>query len=175
MTDACRTRPTADADAPALRALYRAAFAHEDLAPLVMRLLREEADTLSLAAVAADALVGHVLFSPCAVDARADDVALLGPLAVSPPWQRRGVGSMLVREGLRRLASKGVARVMVLGDPRYYRRFGFAPHDAVSPPYALPPEWKDAWQAVDLGGSARTIAGRLRPPAAWLSPALWSH
>lgn len=174
MTDPCRTRPTQAADALALVALYRSAFAQEDLAPLVQRLLHEEPQVLSLAAIAGGALIGHVLFSPCAVGDRSDWVSLLGPLAVAPSWQRRGVGSALVREGLHRLAAMDFARVVVLGDPRYYRRFGFTPQCAITPPYALPPAWKDAWQGRDLGEPAPGLIGPLRPPAAWLIPALWA-
>jgi putative acetyltransferase len=174
MTDALRMRPTGGDDARALEALYRSAFPDEDLLPLVRRLLREEAGILSLAAVVRGTLVGHVLFSPCAVDGHAGALALLGPLAVAPSWQRRGVGSALVREGLRRLAAQRVARVLVLGDPRYYRRFGFVPQTQISPPYPLPPEWRDAWQAVELGATPPDTKGLLRPPPAWLSPALWA-
>lgn len=174
MTDDPQIRLTVRDDAHALEALYRSAFSEEDLLPLVRRLLCEEARILSLAATIEGMLVGHILFSPCAVDGHAGAAALLGPLAVAPPWQRRGVGGALVRDGLRRLAAQRVARVLVLGDPRYYRRFGFTPQTAISPPYKLPPEWRDAWQAVDLGEGKLEIEGQLQPPPAWLSPALWA-
>jgi putative acetyltransferase len=46
---------------------------------------------------------------------------------VAPARQRLGVGSALIRSGLRRLAERDVAGCVVLGDPAYYRRFGFGP------------------------------------------------
>jgi predicted N-acetyltransferase YhbS len=49
----------------------------------------------------------------------------LGPVAVLPDCRRRGIAAALVREGLKRATYDGWAGVFVLGDPNYYRRFGF--------------------------------------------------
>jgi putative acetyltransferase len=51
----------------------------------------------------------------------------LGPMAVDPEHQGRGVGSMLVREGLRRCREMGQPVVVVLGHPWFYPQFGFVP------------------------------------------------
>jgi putative acetyltransferase len=166
-------RTTTEGDAPALAELYRAAFPAEDLLPLVRRLMTEVPGLLSLAAVEDGEFAGHVLFTPCDVDDAGARVALLGPLAVLPTRQGRGIGTALVRDGFRRLGEVGVARVLVLGDPDYYARFGFAPERLVLPPYALPEAWVDAWQSRDLANGAARIAGRLLPPPAWLTPGLW--
>ena len=48
----------------------------------------------------------------------------LGPLAVQPSYQGRGVGAALVRAGLELCEARGMV-VFVLGDPQYYERFGF--------------------------------------------------
>lgn len=161
-------------DLPALEALYRAAFPAEDLVPLVGRLLREEPAVLSLVATVEGGIVGHLLLSPSAVGDRPGAAALLGPLAVLPARQRRGVGRALVGEALRLAAAGGVLRVLVLGDPGYYGRLGFAPERAVTAPYPLPAAWLDAWQSIDLGASAVALRGPLLPPRPWLDPALWS-
>lgn len=63
-------------------------------------------------------------------------------------------------------------RVLVLGDPRYYRRFGFAPEAATLPPYELPAEWVGAWQSIDLRDDPGDLSGILCPPTAWLVPSL---
>lgn len=173
-TDSIEVRATVDGDAPDLETLYGAAFLDEDLLPLVKRLLREEPGILSLAASVADRLAGHIIFTPCGVDHGNDCVALLGPLAVMPSWQRQGVGRTLIRAGFDRLAQSIVRRVLVLGDPAYYGRFGFLPEDSILPPYELPAAWTAAWQSIPLGADAARIAGKLRPPAAWLQPALWA-
>jgi putative acetyltransferase len=122
----------------------------------------------------ADRLAGHIIFTPCGLDHGNDRVALLGPLAVMPSLQRQGIGRALIRAGFDRLAQGRVRRVLVLGDPAYYGRFGFLPEDSILPPYDLPAAWAAAWQSIPLGADGVRIAGKLRPPVAWLQPALWS-
>ncbi len=167
-------RATTARDVPHLKALYERAFPDENLAPLVERLLAEVPDILSLVAVNGDQLLGHVLFTPCRVGEGERKVALLAPLAIAPSHQRQGVGSALVREGFNRLCRSGLRQVLVLGDPSYYGRFGFRTETSIVPPYMLPREWSDAWQSAKLDERTEALAGKLRPPAAWLSPALWA-
>lgn len=174
MTGNAALRATLAGDEPDLEALYRAAFPGEDLLPLVGRLIREEPAILSLAAMVGQQLVGHVILTPCGVAERAGCVALLGPLAVAPSRQRQGIGVALVKEGCRRLGQGGYSRVLVLGDPGYYGRLGFRPEKAILPPYDLPKEWSGAWQSLGLRHRTGTLEGVLRPPSAWLSPALWA-
>ncbi|MEQ8586994.1 MAG: N-acetyltransferase [Thalassobaculaceae bacterium] len=167
-------RDTGPEDGPGIDALYRAAFPEEDLRPLVTALMREPTGVISLAAVDGEEMVGHVAFTECGIPGRLDRVALLGPLAVAPHCQRRGIGRSLVRAGLDRLAGRGVVRVCVLGDSAFYARLGFAPETAIAPPYALPRDWLDAWQSIDLAGSDRRPEGRLSVPPLWQQPDLWS-
>ena len=74
-------------------------------------------------------VVGHVLFTPCLLDAplRLVTVQVLSPVGIHPDVQRRGVGSALIREGLRILDESGVPAVLLEGHPDYCRRFGFEP------------------------------------------------
>lgn len=167
-------RATTPEDSADLAALYRRAFPTEDLLPLVTRLLAEVPDMLSLAIERADTLAGHVLFTPCAVAGSTQRVALLGPLAVDPRHQRLGCGAALLRTGLHQSGEAGFARVLVLGDPAYYGRHGFATELQVQPPYSLPSEWNGAWQGLALQRGGEQPAGTLRPPAPWLVPSLWA-
>lgn len=162
-------------DWPMIEALYRSAFPNEDLLPLVHALLREPGKVLSLAATIGPALAGHAMFTACAVTGSDDRAALLGPLAVIPRWQRRGVGSALVSAGLKRLRRDRITRVYVLGDPAYYGRLGFSPagDTGAGPPYPLPRPWRSAWQAMALDGTAPPSWCALRVPRPWRSPALW--
>ncbi|MEU1622494.1 N-acetyltransferase [Streptomyces sp. NPDC005722] len=74
-------------------------------------------------------VVGHVMFTRALLDAprRLVDVRVLSPLAVAPGHQRSGVGTALVRHGLRILTEQAVPLVFVEGDPAYYTRLGFLP------------------------------------------------
>jgi putative acetyltransferase len=85
-------------------------------------------DGLSLVAEHDGQIVGHVMFTRSLLDAprRLVEVQVLSPLAVMPEHQKRGIGSALVRHGLKALAEQAVPLVFLEGDPRYYSRFGFA-------------------------------------------------
>ena len=160
-------------DLAALESLYPQAFPDEDLLPLLRRLFAEVPGLLSLVATIDSTVVGHVLFTPCRAGESAVACALLAPLAVAPARQRQGVGSLLVRDGLRRLQGAGMSHVLVLGDPAYYGRHGFKQESRVRPPYSLPAEWATAWQSLALGSPAETASGQLQLPPPWMEPALW--
>ena len=166
-------RESLPADHRAIEALYPQAFPDEDLLPLVAALLESAGDCLSLVATIDAGLAGHVVFTRCAVAGSVVEASLLGPLAVAPGSQRRGVGSALIKDGFRRLTATGAGVVLVLGDPAYYGRFGFAAEQRVKPPYPLPDEWLGAWQSRFLDADSLRPAGKLRPPAPWMQPALW--
>jgi putative acetyltransferase len=84
---------------------------------------------LSLVAEREDEVVGHVMFTRSLLDAprRLVEVQVLSPLAVRPAYHRKGVGSALVRAGLRAMTERGVPLVFLEGSPGYYPRLGFAP------------------------------------------------
>ena len=161
-------------DATAILSLYPRAFPDEDLVPLVRELLKVPDIAMSLTAMNDSDLAGHAIFTMCGVEGSDDKVALLGPVAVDPDFQRQGIGSHLIGEGLERMRDAGVSIVCVLGDPAYYSRLGFKPEFHVKPPYPLPPEWDGAWQSQYLDKSAAVLAGQLVVPREWRDPALWS-
>jgi putative acetyltransferase len=161
-------------DVTAIETLYPDAFPDEDLLPLVRELLREGSSVVSLVGIADKTLVGHVVFTTCSIVGDSDKVALLGPLAVAPNWQRQGIGNAIVRAGLRRVENAGTNQVYVLGDPAYYGRFGFKPDDSVTPPYPLPDEWRGAWQSLSLHGNKPPLCGKLSVPQPWRRQALWA-
>jgi putative acetyltransferase len=121
-------RPEAPGDAAAVHAVHAAAFP-TDVEARVVDLLRPYGKALvSLVAVAADgAIVGHVLFSPVTIESKPDvqEGAGLAPLAVLPSYQGQGIGSELVRSGIDACRARRVPFLVVLGNPRYYGRFGF--------------------------------------------------
>jgi predicted N-acetyltransferase YhbS len=77
--------------------------------------------------VAADdqgAIVGSVRYWPVLLDEA--PALLLGPLAIEPERQARGIGRALVFHSLESAAVAGHRMVFLVGDPAYYARFGFA-------------------------------------------------
>ena len=108
----------------AVNEVVAAAFARPDEAKLVACLRADGDAVISLVAVDGGKIVGHVMFSRMTASFPALG---LGPVSVRPERQRSGVGSRLVREGLTRAQEGGWKAVFVLGDPGYYRRFGFDP------------------------------------------------
>jgi putative acetyltransferase len=174
MTDEFDIRESLPTDMAALDALYPLAFPDEDLLPLARDLLRGDTHVLSLVAIAGPTLVGHIVFTMCGLAGRSGSVALLGPLAVAPHRQRRGIGGALVRDGLRRLKGGGATQVQVLGDPAYYGRLGFEPDGGVAPPYPVPDEWRAAWQSIRLRDGDPPLQGTLSVPSPWRQPALWA-
>jgi putative acetyltransferase len=138
-TDARRTdtlqlviREEAADDAVAIDQVNLAAFAGHPYSRqtehLIVRALRAAgALELSLVATVDGDVVGHLAISPVHVGGVEIGWLGLGPLSVMPTRQRSGVGSALVRSGLRRLGERGARGCVVLGDPGYYGRFGFMP------------------------------------------------
>jgi len=174
MTDATiAIRPTTPADVPALEALYAAAFPDEDLVPLVRALMAEPDGVISLVAEESGAVAGHLAFTMCDVEGQDVRAALLGPLCAAPDRQGRGIGSTLVKAGFERLRAGGVTTVLVLGDPAYYGRFGFAAGHAIDAPYDLPPDYVAGWQALSIDAGKTLPQGRLTVPPVWQLEALW--
>ena len=121
-------RPERPNDVLAIRAVNESAFETSTEANLV-DLLRAQAELfVSLVAIQDTSIVGHILFSPVTLAGR-PDLRLMGlaPMAVLRGFERRGVGSALVRAGLNVCRDLGCIGVVVLGHADFYPRFGFTP------------------------------------------------
>ena len=98
---------------------------------------------VSLVAETNGIVIGHVAVSPVTISDGAENWFGVGPISVHPEHQHRGVGSALMNEALRRLREAGAAGCVVLGDPAYYRRFGFRAESGLVFP-GVPPEYFQA-------------------------------
>lgn len=147
-------RPEKPEDSLAIRALTDAAFvgvehSSQTEGAIVDALRAADALAMSLVAEQDGSIIGHVAFSPVLIDGEDTGWFGLGPVSVSPSLQRRGVGSMLINEGLGRLATHGAQGCVVLGDPKYYSRFGFRSDHTLS--YGdVPPAY---FQSLVLAGA----------------------
>lgn len=152
-------RPEAPADIDAIDRVTRAAFLNHPHSRqteqfIVLALRAAGALSVSLVAEEDGQLVGHVAFSPVRIDAGGRETAGwygVGPLSVAPARQRQGIGSALMRAGLDRLRALGAQGCVLVGEPVYYRRFGFAADPALTLA-EVPPQY---FQALVLGAPAR--------------------
>ncbi|MCA9643995.1 MAG: N-acetyltransferase [Polyangiaceae bacterium] len=120
-------RPEQAGDVAAIHRLNAAAFKTAAEARLVDALRANSALNLSVVALADDAVIGHIAFSPVTIESEGATFAGvgLGPMAVDPLRQREGIGGRLIRDGLERLRAAGHEICVVLGHADYYPRHGF--------------------------------------------------
>ena len=168
-------RQSTPEDTAAILTLYPAAFPEEDLLSLVTDLLNAPKQTTSLVAEMDGKIIAHAALTQCSIDSTNTAVALLGPIAVLPDLQKQGIGTSLIREGIEIMKTKGFAKVLVLGDPKYYSRFGFAEEKSIATPYPIPKEWGPAWQSITVSDEGDSIAGTLVVPSMWQKKSLWSE
>lgn len=137
-----RVRAAGPEDRQAIRAVHLAAFPTAVEAELVEALGRDGDLAVSLVAEVEGTVVGHVASSSMRVVADGANVAALGlaPVAVLPEHQREGIGAALIEAGIAAAKAADASLIFVLGDPAYYRRFGFDPAEAApfASPYAGP-------------------------------------
>jgi putative acetyltransferase len=106
---------------------------------LVEALRASGALVLSLVAVAELGIVGHVAASPVTVSDSTGAWFGIGPISVLPQCQRQGIGSRLMASALAQLRAEGARGGVLVGDPRFYARFGFRSDDTLVVP-GVPPQ-----------------------------------
>ena len=166
-------RPETAGDAGAVRVLIDAAFApsiEESRIVDELRVSDRWLPELSLVATEADGtIVGQSVTS--LADLVADDgsrrpILALGPIAVQPERQGRGIGGALLEATFARATDMGWPIIVLLGHPTYYPRFGFESARSLGIEPQQP--WPDpVWMARKLPGWTPELRGTLRYPAAF--------
>ena len=159
-------RQETPADYDAVYRLVKEAFATADHSDgdeqdLVVRLRKSEAfiPQLSLVAEADGVLAGYILLTKIGVGEETELAA--APLAVAPAFQRKGVGSALIREAERAARELGYRYIVILGSPAYYGRFGYRPavEYGIRSPFPVEPEY---FMARPLLPGAEKLDGTVR-------------
>jgi putative acetyltransferase len=142
-----------------IRYINKQAFDRENEAKLIEKLRNRGALTISLVAMQNDEIVGHISFSPVVVESEGSsfEAISLATMAVLPTYQRKGIGSQMVRAGLEECRRLGHEVIVVVGHPDYYPRFGFvlAGPKGIDCEFEVPEE---AWMILELREGA--LAGR---------------
>lgn len=136
-------RPEEPMDYAAVYEVNASAFETPAEANLVGVLRKEAHPYISIVAEEDGEIVGYIMFSPVTLSDHADlKIMGLGPVAVLPERQRRGIGSSLVTEGLKKCKELGFGSCVVLGHREFYPRFGFIPsvRYGIGCEYDVPPE-----------------------------------
>lgn len=106
---------------------------------------------LSLVAELDKKIIGHIMFTKLIIEnqeKKYDSLALV-PVSVLPEYQNQGIGSELIKKGLKLAKELGFKSVIVLGHDKYYPRFGFEPTSKwnIKAPFDVPEE---AFMALEL-------------------------
>lgn len=114
---------------------------------------------LSLVAEEKGKITGHIMFTKARVGDT--EVLALAPLSVLPEYQRKGIGTALIKEGHKIARELGYGYSVVLGSETYYPRVGYVPADTLGilPPFDVP---KENFMAYKIDDSALEISGTIK-------------
>jgi putative acetyltransferase len=145
-------------DVEQVRFLLQAAFTTDAESKLVDALRANGRAIISLIAVCAEDVLGHILFSPVTTSPPIQAKGIgLAPVAVLPGVQSHGIGSKLILTGLQLCQELGFDYCVVLGSPEYYHRFGFETAGA----YGLENEYGAGEEFMVLRFTDLDVSGRV--------------
>lgn len=122
---------------------------------------------LSLVAEYEEKILGHILFTKLKIFdlmGTEHNSISLAPMSVLPSYQNLGIGTELVKSGLKKAAKLGFESVIVLGHENYYPRFGFEPASKwkITCPFEVPDE---VFMALELvPGALKGVSGEVQYP-----------
>ncbi len=120
----CHVMPEHASDRPRITALLDRCFGKNRSRKTVARLRKGCLPALSFVTLNDfDDVIGTIRL--WTVDAGGVPALLLGPVAVAPEYQGKGLGDTIIRHALRVAETQGYQAVILVGDAPYYERFGF--------------------------------------------------
>jgi putative acetyltransferase len=134
-----REEKTEDYDA--VREINDNAFGQPEEGRIVDMIREACEEKISLVAVEDEKVVGHIFFSPAVINYNGKDINGMGlaPMAVHTESQNKGIGSLLVDEGIKKVKETSCSFIIVLGHEKYYPRFGFK----TASKYGIKSQWED--------------------------------
>ena len=164
-------RQETEADYKAIYELNQQAFGQDNESQLIEKIRSGNTfiPGLSIIAELEGKIIGHILFSKIEIQGSSTFPSLaLAPMAVHPDFQKKGVGSRLVKQGLEVAKKLGFEHVIVLGHENYYPKFGF--HNAsnwnIQCPFEVP---DNVFMAIELKeGSLEGKSGTVVYPSVFL-------
>jgi putative acetyltransferase len=124
-----KIRPEKEIDREDIYKVNELAFGRDVESRLVDSLRNSESyvEGLSLVAEHVGEIIGHIMFTRISTDPENEKFVgvSLAPIAVLPDCQKKGIGSKLIREGIKACKSKSFKAIIVIGHPEYYPKFGF--------------------------------------------------
>jgi predicted N-acetyltransferase YhbS len=146
-----------------VESVVKFAFAHAEYSDkqehkLISRIRRSNTFISELSLVATDQdnhILGHILLSKIQIsnDDQIIESLALAPVSVLPEYQNKGIGRLLITEGLKKAKELGHHSVIVLGHPEYYPKFGFKKASlwGIQAPFEVPDE---VFMALELSDNA---------------------
>lgn len=179
--DGIELKTTDDQDIDDIITVEKNAFGYNKEANLVLELLEDKSaePMLSLLAYHQGRAVGHILFTAVRIEGQPTSplMHILAPLAVTPDYQRQGVGGLLINAGIQKLREMGSKAVFVLGHKEYYPRYGFQPDAGqlgFAAPFPITDKYRECWmmqvispEGLTSGGGKIQCAEMLNKPQHW--------
>ena len=119
-------RETRESDLEEVFNLIHTAFGNKAESDLVKQLISDGDVLINLVLESSETIVGNIVVSKITME---PDVGLfcggVAPVSVLPDQQSSGVGSKLMTAAINESKKMGIDALFLLGDPNYYKRFGF--------------------------------------------------
>lgn len=112
-------------------------------------------------------IIGHLMVSEVIIHRKSHKIPalILSPVSVLPQYQRQGVGQVLCQKAVEEACKTDYPVMIVIGDPNYYKRFGFRPAvpEGVYLPFGFEEEYLQMMPLQD--GALEKVSGAIQFPS----------